>query len=181
MMEYNSYLRPVAYTDLELIYTWRNQEEIRSLMFQRDPIDWSTHVNWFSFLQKDEHNVIKLFVEDNEPRGVVQVNNINRNDQTAEWGFYIGDQYKKGLGTLLAYHALHFIFQELQIRKLTAQVLSTNPKSINFHSKIGFEQEGILRKQIKRDKQFIDVHLFAQFEHDWERNKLKLMEGYNHV
>lgn len=179
MMEYNSYLRPVTKSDLELIYKWRNKEEIRTLMFHRDPIDWNSHVDWFSSLQKDENNKIRLFVEDNEPRGIVQVNKINTNDQTAEWGFYLGNPYKKGLGTLLAYHALNFIFYDLQIRKLTAKVLSTNPKSVNFHHKIGFNQEGILREQIIRDTHHIDVHLFAQFEHNWGLNKTRLMEGYS--
>lgn len=181
MNEYNSYIRNVTKADLQMIYTWRNKPEIRNLMFNDNKIEWGTHVNWFDSLKCDEKNDLKLFVEDNEPRGIVQINKINCIHQTAEWGFYIGDAYKKGLGTLLAYHSLNYIFDELNIRKLSAQVLSVNQKSFRYHRKVGFSQEGKLQQQIVRNDKFIDVYLFAQFNRNWKQNKSKLMGGYTNA
>ncbi|MGJ9459587.1 UDP-4-amino-4,6-dideoxy-N-acetyl-beta-L-altrosamine N-acetyltransferase [Oceanobacillus sp. CF4.6] len=181
MNDFNSYLRPVTNDDLQLIYTWRNKSEIRKLMFSDNVIEWDRHVNWFNSINSDMKNEIKVFMEDNVPRGIVQVNQINTDYQTAEWGFYIGDSYKKGLGILLAYHSLNYIFNELSIRKLSAQVLSINEKSLRFHRKVGFLQEGLLKQQILRNEKFIDVHLYAQFKQNWEHNKVLLMEGFTNV
>ncbi|WP_337017392.1 UDP-4-amino-4,6-dideoxy-N-acetyl-beta-L-altrosamine N-acetyltransferase [Oceanobacillus massiliensis] len=181
MKDFNSYLRPATDDDLQLIYTWRNKEEIRQLMFNDNVIEWDQHKNWFNLLKSDMKSEIRLFVENNLPRGIVQVNKINTDHQTAEWGFYIGDPYKKGLGTLLAYHSLNFIFNELNIRKLTAQVLSINNKSLTFHQKVGFLQEGLLKQQILRNEKYIDVHLYGQFKQNWEHNKVILMEGFTNA
>lgn len=179
LVEYNSYLKPVTNGDLQLMYTWRNKLDIRKFMFNDNKIEWKSHVNWFNSFRDDGKNDIRIFIENSKPRGVVQINKIDANHQTAEWGFYIGDGYKSGLGTLLAYHALNYIFEELNIRKLSAQVLSSNEKSLRFHNKIGFVHEGILQKQIIRDQKFIDVHLYALFNQDWKHNKIKLMEDYS--
>ncbi|RCW77358.1 UDP-4-amino-4,6-dideoxy-N-acetyl-beta-L-altrosamine N-acetyltransferase [Saliterribacillus persicus] len=177
-MNMESYLRPVTKDDLEIILTWRNKPEIRNLMFNDREIEWENHLKWFESLTNKETDVIKLFVESNEPRGVVQLNKIDKLHGTAEWGFYIGDAYRKGLGTLLAYHALNYIFDELKIRKLSAQVLDLNEKSLEFHRKLGFKQEGILQEQIWRNDRYIDVFLFAQFNYHWNQNKSRLAEGY---
>lgn len=177
---YNSFLRPVTNDDLQLIFNWRNRIEIRKFMFNNKEIEWEEHLNWFNSLKNDENNIIKIFIEDGEPRGVVQVNKINTIDKTAEWGFYIGDGYKIGLGKTLAYHALNYIYNELNIRKLSAKVLSTNEKSLRFHQKIGFVKEGTLRQHITRDKKFLDIILFAQFNQSWKHNKTRLLEDYTH-
>ncbi|TFE03935.1 UDP-4-amino-4,6-dideoxy-N-acetyl-beta-L-altrosamine N-acetyltransferase [Jeotgalibacillus salarius] len=178
MLEFNSYLRSVTEEDLQLIYTWRNSPEIRQLMFNNEEIEWNSHIKWFDYLDSDENSEIKIFIEDKKPRGIVQINKINTYHQTAEWGFYIGDRYKKGLGSLLAYHALNYIFDELNIRKLSAQVLSINDISLKYHNKIGFKQEGLLFQHILREDKLIDVYLFAQFKKNWKYNKQVLLEAF---
>lgn len=179
LVEYNSYLRSVTDEDLELIYKWRNKPNIRKYMFNEKKIEWQSHLKWFSSIINDDNNKIKLFIENNEPRGIVQINRIDIVHETAEWGFYIGDSYKKGLGTLLAYHGLRYIFEDLSIRKLNAQVLSTNLTSLKFHEKIGFNQEGILQSQISREQELIDVYLYALFNDNWKNIKIKLLEDYS--
>lgn len=177
--ENSSYLRPITNDDLKLIFNWRNKPEIREYMFNNALIEWNTHLKWFDSLKSNTENDIKIFIEDSKPRGIVQFSKISKYHQTAEWGFYIGDSYRKGLGTLLAYHALNYIFNDLDIRKLSAQVLSTNEKSLRFHKKIGFIQEGVLRRQIIRDNKIIDVHLLAQFKQNW-KNSERFIGGYIH-
>lgn len=175
----NSYLRSVKNEDIELIYNWRNKPDIRKHMFNDNEIEWDTHLAWFGNIINDDKNKIKIFVENNKPRGIVQINHIDTVQQTAEWGFYIGDSYRRGLGTLLAYYGLNYIFEDLGIRKLSAQVLSTNHNSLRFHEKIGFKQEGILQSHIYRDNKLIDIYLFALFDHNWKEIKIKLLEEYS--
>lgn len=157
---------------LELILNWRNQDHIRNLMYHHEPIRLEDHLKWFSNIKNDKKKRVKLFCIDQIPYGVVNLTNINQDNQTCEWGFYIGPGYvPKGSGTLLGYTALRYIFDEKQMRKLTAEVLGFNRKSLHFHKKLGFSEEGILREHIIRENQLIDIHLYAFFKETWEKQK----------
>ena len=69
----------------------------------------------------------------------------------------------------MEFFALEFFFERKNIRKLSCQVLSNNPTVMALHEKFGFEKEGVLKKHIKREDAYLDVHLFALFETDWPR------------
>jgi len=161
-------LKNVTEEYLELILNWRNQEHVRSMMYHHNPISLEDHIRWFTSIQSDERRFVKLFFIDNIPYGVVNLTNINQHNQTCEWGFYIGpSDAPRGSGTLMGYSALRCIFEEKEVRKLNAEVLGFNEKSLHFHEKLGFAKEGILRDHIIRENQLVDVHLYAYFKDTW--------------
>lgn len=162
-------------THLEMVLNWRNQEHIRSVMFHDQIISLEEHRKWFDRIKEDQRTIVKIFYLDNVPLGVVNFTNIDSKNSKCYWGFYIGDQSApKGLGTLMGYLALNFIFEKLNIRKLCAEIISFNERSIRYHQRLGFRTEGVLKEHIIKNNQYADVILMALFNKEWKEQKNKI-------
>lgn len=177
----NASLRDIVEDDLDKILAWRNQEHIRSVMFNNDIIDWQQHSNWYKEIKSNNNKISKIFSVNKIDYGILNINNIDNYSNKCSWGFYIGDtNAPKGTGKLLGYTALEFVFKELKFRKLCAEVIETNQVSCNFHEKLGFKLDGVLRKEIKRNNEYEDIYVYSLFAEEWEKHKeyLKLeLEG----
>jgi len=174
-------LKDIKESNLKQILDWRNQESIRQVMYNSDIILMDQHVQWFKRLQKSETAISKIFYYDQVPYGVLNINQIDRINNKCEWGFYIGaNNAPKGMGTILGFTSLNYIFNELLIRKLSAEVLNINKKSATFHQKLGFIQEGLLRKHIIKDGTYIDILLYGLLKEEWEEHSVniqRMIEG----
>ncbi|MED4877005.1 UDP-4-amino-4,6-dideoxy-N-acetyl-beta-L-altrosamine N-acetyltransferase [Anoxybacillus geothermalis] len=160
---------------LEMVLNWRNQEHIRSVMFHDQIISLEEHRKWFDRVKEDQRTIVKIFYLDNVPLGVVNFTNIDFKNGKCSWGFYVGNQNApKGSGTLMGYLALNFIFEELNIRKLCAEIISFNERSIRYHQRLGFRKEGVLREHILKNNQYADVILMALFNKEWKEQKSKI-------
>lgn len=175
-----SSLKEMTPSHLELVLAWRNQFFVRSVMYQDEEITFEQHRNWFTAIQADHTKQVKVFYFDDQPMGVVQIS-VDEQNKRAEWGVYIGEsQAPRGIGKLMGYLAIEYIFQQLSVRKLCAEVLSINAKSIHYHKKLGFQVEGNLKEHILKENRSIDVILMSLFPKDWNEKRvdiLKQIEG----
>ena len=164
----NYQLREVSKTDLAYLYEWRNADHVRLFMMNDDIIALENHYRWFKSLEGDNRRKLMICLYKEKPIGSVQFA-IDAKNQTCEWGFYIGDlSSPPGSGSMMGILALDYAFGQLAVRKVCAQVLDFNVKSLAYHRKLGFEEEGILKSQIVRDGKFIDVVLFGLLKEKWE-------------
>jgi len=167
-IENRAKLKDIRVEDLPLVLNWRNQNHIRNVMFSSDSIFMEQHKLWFEKLQSSNTAVSKIFYFDEVPRGVVNINDINHIHSSCEWGFYIGEVTEtRGMGTILGYSALNYIFKELHMRKVNAEVLENNSISKNFHKKLGFTHDGTLRKHIYKGDEYIDIDIYSIFIDEW--------------
>lgn len=163
---------------VQLVLNWRNQKHIREMMFNSEIIQLEEHKNWIASLDND-YKMAKVFCYDGLPMGVVNFTYLNSEANIGEWGFYIGNiKAPRGMGTLLGYTAINFLFNDLNIRKLCAEVLSFNKVSLNFHRKLGFTEDGVLRKHVLKNENFCDVHVFSVFKNEWEDHKKKIKQQF---
>lgn len=182
-IENRAILKDIQFEDLPLVLRWRNQDHIRNVMFSGDIILMEQHKMWFEKLQNTNIAVSKIFYFDEVPHGVVNINHINHVHNSCEWGFYIGAaSAQRGLGTILGYAALNYIFKELHIRKVNAEVLENNSTSRIFHEKLGFTHDGTLRKHIFKDNEYMDIDVYSMFNTEWsshsKRIEQKIKEWY---
>lgn len=169
------YLRVLAEEDKEIIYQWRNSEPIRVNMYNDRPIPYEDHCQWMENVLNNQTDYYRLFLYQNKPLGLVSFKEMNYQNQTCVWGFYIGENdAPKGSGTIMGRLALDYAFYQLKMRKIIGVVLSFNKRSEMFHQKLGFNQEGLFKKELSRDGQFIDLIRFALFKEEWESQKEKL-------
>ncbi|ULT56478.1 UDP-4-amino-4,6-dideoxy-N-acetyl-beta-L-altrosamine N-acetyltransferase [Neobacillus drentensis] len=169
------YLRALTEKDKDMIYEWRNSESIRVNMYNDQPIPYEAHCQWFDAVLKNESRFYRLFLYKNKPLGLVSFKEVNLQNQTCAWGFYIGEPHApKGSGTIMGALALDYAFYQLNIRKIIGMVLSFNQRSVRFHHRLGFCQEGLFKKEWSRNGQFIDLIRLSLFKEDWEKQKDKL-------
>lgn len=162
----------VNLSHLDLLYNWRNQHHIREVMYDSQEIAYSNHQKWFSGILENEDVYYKVLIVNHVPYGVANFHYTNKKDRVGEWGFYIGElQAPKGMGTVLCTKMLDFLFFELNVRKICAEVLGFNDKSLKFHEKMGFKKEGILKEHIYKDDMYIDIHLYGLFQKQWNITK----------
>jgi len=149
----------------------RNQKSIRKQMYTDHIISEEEHNKWLMHLAKTkEENAIFVIFYDGKTVGMVSLNNINRHQRTADWAFYISKKFSgKGIGSRVESQIIEFAFNEVGIEKLNCTVLETNPIVIRLHKKFGFKEEGILRKNVKKGKNRVDVYLLGMLKEEWSK------------
>lgn len=164
------HLRPVLATDIETIWLWRNHSTVRPYMFNSAEISWAEHVAWFERTLGEKHVHALVLEVDGIAAGFA---NIHERAQgaVAEWGFYKSPDAPGGTGLLLGRAVLSLGFEELNLHKIYAQVLGFNQRSIDLHTALGFEQEGVLKEQHFDGGAFHDVYCFGMRRAKWAKTQ----------
>ena len=163
-------LRVLSDDDLEMVLQWRNHDDIRKWMVNSDIITLSDHLAWFERNKNRTDRLFYMFEYRQRPQGYISFIAIP-NSTAYEWGFYVKPDAEKGMGHLLGIAALTLAFEELGLRKIFGQVLAFNEKSLSFHKKMGFVQEGLLRKHFKDQRGEFDIYQFGLLRTEWLEDK----------
>lgn len=156
--------------DKDLILRWRNSESIRHFMYEIRPITPEEHDQWFRRELNNEKSRHFMFREKGRPVGFVSFTNINDRDRRCAWAFNLSDEregLQKGLGAVMEYFALEYVFEKMSIEKLCCEVLDFNTAVVRLHQRFGFNKEGFLQKHIHRDDGVFGVVVMALFREDW--------------
>jgi UDP-4-amino-4,6-dideoxy-N-acetyl-beta-L-altrosamine N-acetyltransferase len=165
-------LRPMQEHDLPIVWQWRNSPRVRQGMFSDHEILWDEHVLWFERSHERTDALNLLFEIGEIPVGVVQFTSIDRQNRRCNWGFYVGpDNAPKGTGFRMGCLALDFAFDSMGMRKICAEVLAGNVPSRNFHTKLGFSQEGYFRNHVSKNNTYHDVVFFSLEKENWLANR----------
>ncbi len=78
---------------------------------------------------------------------------------SAYWG--------KGLASEAAQAIVQFTFEDLQLHRLEAGVATFNPGSIRVLEKIGMQREGLRRKILPINGEWLDNYMYAMLEEDY--------------
>jgi len=104
--------------------------------------------------------------------GVFQIRSLGHGFETAEWGFAIGTPFwGTGVFEDAAKLVLEFAFETMGVRRLEARAAVLNGRGNGALQKIGAVQEGLLRKSLLRDGQYLDQALYAIVESDWRAQR----------
>lgn len=159
-------LRVMTKEDLEMVLGWRNNPDVRNFMYTRHEISLKEHSDWFTSASCDSNRHLLIFEQNAIAKGFVQISQKSHN--LADWGFYIAPDAPKGTGIALGQAALTYAFSRLKLHKLCGEALGYNEKSIRFHLKLGFTQEGVLREQHYDGVQYNNIYCFGLLAREWE-------------
>lgn len=174
---FDAILRDIIEVDLPKILTWRNQSHIREVMLQQEEILWENHRSWYHSLAENPTKLSKVFTVSNIDYGILNISEWSKVNNCCSWGFYIGDrEAPKGTGLLMGFTSLNYIFIELGMRKVCAEVIETNVVSHRFHVKLGFRLDGILRKQIRCQDKYEDLYIYSLFANEWIKKRKQIEE-----
>lgn len=81
----------------------------------------------------------------------------------AEMGYWLGRKYwGGGMMTDAVKSIVSFGFKNLKLHRIYAGVFLFNKGSARVLEKNGFKLEGISKKEVKKDEEFIDAYIFAK-------------------
>ena len=111
------------------------------------------------------------FIPENKFIGTAKIslsNSYNDEYDIADIGIMIGDRnfWGKGLSSVILSSISSYALNNLKARKLTAGAISQNIAVIKSFQKIGFKIEGVLRKKIYLNGEYLDHVLLGCFNEE---------------
>lgn len=95
--------------------------------------------------------------------GVFRQDNVHF--QTAELGYYIGEEYwGNGFGTSAVSQICHYVFDNTDIIRIFADPFSYNTGSCRVLEKSGFVFEGTLRKNAVKNGKVLDMKMYSKIK-----------------
>jgi ribosomal-protein-alanine N-acetyltransferase len=90
-------------------------------------------------------------------------------DASAEIGYALNRRYwGQGYGTEATGRLLHFGFEQMNLHRISAVVLTDNLASIRVLTKIGMRFEGVMREAIAIRGYHEDLHSYSILRPEWE-------------
>lgn len=156
--------------DLETIRKWRNSPDVSRYMYTDDLISSDQQKNWFNKIKNESNSRYWLIEYHGKKLGLVYIIDIDIYNSKCFWGFYLGDTSIRGegIGKKVEYNLLNYVFDNLKLNKLCGEVLGFNAKVLNMHEKFGFKREGLLRKHVNKNSEFIDVVPIGLLNDEWK-------------
>ena len=99
------------------------------------------------------------------------INEANIKNRNCIIGIMIGDKtcLSKGYGSDALNILIKFIFEELNMEKIKLSVFGFNERARACYKKVGFKEEGVLKKEIFRNGKYHDEIIMAMFREDFEK------------
>lgn len=161
-------LRELEKKDIATINKWRNTRElIDYLGAPYRYINLDVEDRWYESYLNNRNNTIRcsIYMEDkkHEILGLVSLTNINRINQSAVFHIMIGEQSnrQKGLGYFATMEILRHAFEDINLQRIELTVLESNIRAIKLYEKVGFKREGIKRKAVYKNGEFLDMIIMS--------------------
>jgi RimJ/RimL family protein N-acetyltransferase len=158
-------LRPLELTDLDALYAWWNDTELRMWG------GWTPVLSRAAFTQRwtrtitEPRDEMQMFTIDalNAPAGFIQLADIQRDERRAMIGIAITDpaQRGKGTGSVALRLLCDYAFTVPCLERLYAEVYSFNARSMRLFERVGFVREGTLRQHEYHNGARQDMHIYG--------------------
>ncbi len=163
-------LRPITDADTDDIVRWRNDPEVWRFFLFREPFTPEMHRAWLRD-RVATGRVIQYIITERESGqsvGSVYFRDVDRKNESAEYGIFIGEAAARGrgLGTETARLFTDFGLNVLHLHRISLKVLGGNEIARRSYEKAGFCVEGIFRDYVKLDGVFTDVVFMARLGED---------------
>ncbi len=158
-----STLRPPIDTEMPMILRWRNHPQVRGVMFSNHEISEEEHCAWWEKVQNDPTRQVLLFMDHQHPRGVVNLFDIDLNNKSCHWGFYLDNEQIRDnaerlkLWLTLEQAVIDYVFDHLDMQTLLCETFASNRAVHQLHSKFGFQE--INRVMDKNSREVVVMQL----------------------
>lgn len=135
-------LHPLQYTDIELLRSWRNKDNIRSYYIYQKLISFEEQLVWWQNYKNNENDYTFLIQPKNSNTKIGAIALYNICEKEAEFGrLMIGNEQYRGQGMALeaCKLILQFGFTQLSLERIYLKVLAENIIAKNIYRKAGFK------------------------------------------
>ena len=156
-----------AYSDQDLAELLPFFQDVSTLRYYLPTTIRPFNLGQLKKLLKDwndgESNFVFAIRVDGQICGLVNIDGLDYPNSHAEIGIAITDRLRRGQG--LAAEALRilldFAFGELNLQRIWCRIISGNEPSIRLFTQAGFQQEGVLRRHVRRSGEFRDMLVYG--------------------
>ena len=161
-------LRALREDDLAMVLDWRNHDDVRQWMFNRQVIALAQHQAWIEQARHETDRCLLVFELVGIPSGFVNLHPVTPGG-IAEWGFYRAPDAPPGSGRLLGKATLDHAFGVAGLHQVRGRVLGENAASIRFHQALGFCFEDTLPAHHHDEDGDHDVLIFGLSASAWRK------------
>ncbi len=139
-------LKPLSEADLPMVLRWRNHPEVRRVMFTDHEISLAEHLAWWEKVRQDPSRQVLLFYYVGRPAGVVNFLNIDLQQHSCHWGFYLdNEQWQENAERLkvwlgLEQAVIEYAFSSIGVNALYCETFELNRPVHQIHRRFGFEE-----------------------------------------
>lgn len=150
MIEINDklYVRPITYDDTDMVVAWRNNPRVVNNFLHREKVTREDHINWLK--TKVDTGVVEQFVitekNGDRPIGCVYLRDIDREAGECEYGVFIGEDDRTGLGygNEVCAWAVGYARDVLGLDKMILRVLRGNDAAYSSYVHAGFKETEVI-------------------------------------
>lgn len=169
-------LRPIRRSDAVSSIDWRNDPAIRdAVLGYRFPVTEAMEQGWYDRILADQGGRRASFsVEDCSDGvlvGFVHLMDIDWPCRSARFGIVIGDvaRQNKGIGLEAIELTLAYAFDTLNLARIELRVIEDNARARHIYGKLGFVEEGRLRRAAFADGAAADVIVMGLLHEEFRR------------
>lgn len=176
MNDFRVELMSLKYADSRVKFL-REKNTIKNI-FMEQPVSLENTKEWCIKIENDNNRKDFVFLRNGAVLGFGGLVNISRVDGRAEFYIFITvDEQGKGYGTAFTKWLLAFAQVEMNLRKISLYVTAGNDTAVALYEKVGFKNEGILKKHSWFRGLYVDRLIFSKFLND----KLEFDNLYKHI
>tara|TARA_B100001778_G_scaffold235278_1_gene196141 strand:+ start:11257 stop:11787 length:531 start_codon:yes stop_codon:yes gene_type:complete len=164
-------IRAIEKSDLELIQSWRNNENLRKYFREYREFSMSQKENWYSWMIENKNFEMFVIIDliNNETVGVTGITYIDWPNRHGDVHFYIGkggqwidNKYSPNAIKLI----LNYGFKTLNLNKLWAEIYEIDNKKLKFFKSLGFEIDATLREHYYYNGKYYNSHILSLLKRD---------------
>ena len=119
----------------------------------------------------DRYNFAIETIADRQYIGGCGINEMDLKNSVCTVGIFLGHPYwNQGYGTDAMKLLIHFIFEQIPIRKIKLYVFSFNKRAIKSYEKCGFSEEAVLKEELFRNGEYHDRIVMSLFRENYYEN-----------
>lgn len=154
-------LQPMKRSDISYFLKWFNDPEVVQYLDMYLPMTEMAEEKFIEELGTTRAKSEVLLVieaiegDSTKPIGNCGLHGIDSRDRNALFGIVIGekDYWSKSYGTEAARLLINYGFRQLNLHRISSSSFAFNERSIKFHKKVGFREEGRPRQAMFKNGQ----------------------------
>jgi diamine N-acetyltransferase len=162
-------LRAPERSDLPTFVRWFNDAEVTEFLLRGPPLSMEQEEGWYDGLLNREGRVFSIVTLDGKLIGNVGIHRINYTERNADVGIVLGEKdfWSRGYGTDALTVLLRYMFDELNMERVSLFADSRNGRALACYEKVGFRKEGVLRHSRWKDGVYIDDVVLSVLRSEW--------------
>ena len=163
-------LRALRKEDTELLNEFWSDIELAALGSNRAPKPFSveqTQAHFDNLAKQDD--LVRFAIEvDAELIGDCSLHDIDRHNRTCDVGIAIGrPHWSQGYGQEALRLLVDYAFKHFNMHRVGLEVIADEPRAVTAYRKVGFVEEGRLRKRDWMNGEYHDVLVMSILDEEW--------------